>query len=97
MSVPVYSSRRKNWFHIQPLLDLRRGAPFASCAVSAPRPRDLPSEEALLGPDRSPAPEELQQSSTRPSSTSRSMVSSNPHQCSLTPSARSTSQILHWT
>lgn len=34
MSVPVYSSSKKNWFHIQPRLERRRGTPLASCPVS---------------------------------------------------------------
>lgn len=34
MSVPVYSSNKKNWFHIQPRLERRRGTPLASCPVS---------------------------------------------------------------
>lgn len=34
MSVPVYSSSRKNWFHIQPRLERLRGTPLASCPVS---------------------------------------------------------------
>lgn len=34
MSVPVYSSSKKNWFHIQPRLERLRGTPLASCPVS---------------------------------------------------------------
>lgn len=38
MSVPVYSSSRKNWFHIQPRLERLRGTPLASCPVSPADP-----------------------------------------------------------
>lgn len=38
MSVPVYSSSRKNWFHIQPRLERRSGTPLASWPVSPLRP-----------------------------------------------------------
>lgn len=34
MSVPVYSSSKKNWFHIHPLLERLSGTPLASCPVS---------------------------------------------------------------
>lgn len=38
MSVPVYSSSKKNWFHIQPRLERLRGTPLASCPVSPAAP-----------------------------------------------------------
>lgn len=34
LSVPVYSSNKKNWFHIQPRLERLSGTPLASCPVS---------------------------------------------------------------
>lgn len=56
MSDPVYSSSRKNWFHIQPRLERRSGTPLASCPVSPADPRCPP---VVLRRALSPFPGEL--------------------------------------
>lgn len=56
MSVPVYSSNKKNWFHIQPRLERLRGTPLASCPVS---PADPLRPPVVLRRALSPTPGEL--------------------------------------
>lgn len=56
MSVPVYSSNRKNWFHIQPRLERLSGTPLASCPVS---PADPLCPPVVLRRALSPYPGEL--------------------------------------
>lgn len=56
MSDPVYSSNRKNWFHIQPRLERLSGTPLASCPVS---PVDPLCPPVVLRRALSPYPGEL--------------------------------------
>ena len=56
MSVPVYSSNKKNWFHIHPRLERLSGTPLASCPVSPVDPLRPP---VVLRRALSPDPGEL--------------------------------------
>lgn len=56
MSVPVYSSNKKNWFHIHPRLERLSGTPLASSPVS---PADPLLPPVVLRRALSPYPGEL--------------------------------------
>lgn len=79
MSVPVYSSNKKNWFHIQPRLERRSGTPLASCPVSPVEPLRPP---VVLRRALRPYPGELRwataHSTTRTQSFLRSMATPTP-------------------
>lgn len=79
MSVPVYSSNKKNWFHIQPRLERLSGTPLASCPVSPVEPLRPP---VVLRRALRPYPGELRwataHSTTRTQSFLRSMATLPP-------------------
>lgn len=79
MSVPVYSSNKKNWFHIQPRLERLSGTPLASCPVSPVEPLRPP---VVLRRALRPYPGELRwataHSTTRTQSFLRSMATPPP-------------------